>query len=358
MPVKPYWSQVEPAKDAELWRFMDLWKFRDFMASEELYFRRADLYADKNEGLPPESYALRVLGLNPYDIIDRAKLNNHLGSLAQDREAFYISCWYLYAEGLETLAMWETYGCDGVAICTRYELLHDALNRLHDDAFLGSVQYGTEHLTDRFNGMEFITTKDRKYAPEREVRALIMSGDPLGSGNRHMDLKDHLHPRPLAVYPRNCWVPDSKRRRIDLRALITDVVISPWAEPDAVEEVNLWLQTKQFDVLARRSNLTSLITPTVAEFRDNRTLFSNRPEEPAVAEETETTKHDIDQFVEEISTLPLDRVKWLYKQRWEALRLCPGDSPRLSDAQYLEATLRVLDTLKTAGHSRSPDISL
>ena len=47
---------------------MDLRKFRDLMASEELYFRRADLFTDKSEGLPPEDYATRVLGLNPYDI--------------------------------------------------------------------------------------------------------------------------------------------------------------------------------------------------------------------------------------------------------------------------------------------------
>jgi hypothetical protein len=71
MPIKPYWSQVEPAKDGELWRFMDLRKFRDLMGNEELYFRRADLYPDQSEGLPPEAYALRVLGLDPYDINDR-----------------------------------------------------------------------------------------------------------------------------------------------------------------------------------------------------------------------------------------------------------------------------------------------
>ena len=46
---------------------------------------------------------------------------------------------------------------------TRYELLYDALDGLHDDAHLGRVQYGTNHLTDRFNDMEFITTKESKY---------------------------------------------------------------------------------------------------------------------------------------------------------------------------------------------------
>jgi hypothetical protein len=83
MPVVSYYSQKEPAAGAVVWRFMDLRKFRDLMASEELYFRRADLFDDETEGLPPEQYVQRVLGLDPWDIGDRIKLNNHLGSLAR-----------------------------------------------------------------------------------------------------------------------------------------------------------------------------------------------------------------------------------------------------------------------------------
>ena len=60
MPMLPYHNQKEPSSDAVLWRFMDLRKFRDLMASEELYFRRADLFTDKSEGIPPEKYAQRV----------------------------------------------------------------------------------------------------------------------------------------------------------------------------------------------------------------------------------------------------------------------------------------------------------
>ena len=62
MPLKSYHGQKEPPQKSVLWRFMDLRKFRDLIASEELYFRRADLYPDKTEGLPPEDYAMRVLG--------------------------------------------------------------------------------------------------------------------------------------------------------------------------------------------------------------------------------------------------------------------------------------------------------
>jgi len=160
MPVVPYTNRLEPAEDAVIWRYMDLRKFRDLMASEELYFRRADLFTDKSEGLPPEDYAARVLGLNPYDVRDRSELNHHLGSLAQHRESYYISCWYLYRQ--ETLDMWEQYGHDGVAVCSRYELLNAALEGLLDEAHLGQVQYGTSHIQRAFSALEFITTKQTK----------------------------------------------------------------------------------------------------------------------------------------------------------------------------------------------------
>ncbi len=240
--------------------------------------------------------------------------------------------------------MWETYGHDGVAVCTRYDLLHSALDVLPDDAYLGSVQYGTEHLTDRFNGIEFITTKQLKYALDCEVSAFITSYDPLASGNRHTDLNNCVHPVPLALNPRHPWIPDCKRRRIHLQKLITDVVLSPWAEPNAIEEVGLWVKHKGFPASTRQSELTSATTPTLAEFREHRHLFSNRPPEPCTIEDREASGHELERFTEVISSLTPDRVRFQYRQRWDGLRLGPGDIPRLSDAQYLEATLRVLDT--------------
>lgn len=113
-----------------------------------------------------------------------------------------------------------------------------------------------------------------------------------------------------------------------------------------MEEIDLWVRNKGFPASARRSDLTNPNTPTLEEFRKHRNVFSGRPKEPEVVEETEAMKHELDRFKEEISALTPERVRWLYKQRWEILRLSPGDTPRLSDAQYLEATLRVLDSWK------------
>jgi hypothetical protein len=289
MPILPYVNHVEPNDDAVIWRFMPLYKFRDLMASEELYFRRADLFSDKSEGLPPEQYALRVLGLDPYDISDRVALNNHLGSLAQHRESYYISCWHLYRE--ETLDMWEQYGSDGVAVCSRYGLLKSALEGLLDQAHAGLVQYGTDHLADTFNALVFITTKQVQYSQEHEVRALITVYDPLAGGNRHFDLNNFPHPVPLDLNPRNSWVPECKRRRIDLRSLITDVFISPWAEDWAIEQIKLWVQTKGFPNSAKLPELTS-----------NQT---SRPE-PEVIGSVALTREELDRFRAELSGLTPD----------------------------------------------------
>jgi hypothetical protein len=347
MPVVPYTNRLEPADDAVIWRYMDLRKFRDLMASEELYFRRADLFTDKSEGLPPEEYARRVLNLNPYDIRDRRDLNHHLGSLAQHRESYYISCWYLFRQ--ETLEMWEQYGHDGVAVCSRYELLKEALDELLGEAHLGLVQYGTRHIQRAFNALEFITTKQTKYASECEVRAFLTVYDPLASGNRHFDLNSDPHAAPLDLNPRHSWVPDCKRRRINLRSLITDVVISPWAEPDAVEEIDLWVKSKGFPASARSSELRGSTTPTLAEFRQFRHIAGTRVPEPEIADETQASNEELERFQEVLSTLPASRVRFLYRQRWEACRLNPGGIPRLADVQFLERTLRILDAWKRQG---------
>ena len=64
---------------------------------------------------------------------------------------------------------------------------------------------------------------------------------------------------------------------------------------------------------------------------------------------TNASDDELKRFGEVLSTLTSSRVRFLYRQRWEALRLNPGSIPRLADAQFLEGTLRVLDTWRRQG---------
>jgi thioester reductase-like protein len=105
--------------------------------------------------------------------------------------------------------MWELCGHDGVAILTRYDLLYDALDSLSDETHLGQIEYGTDHLTNRFNTLELVTTKQKKCALDCEVRALITACDPLARDNRHIDLDNY----PLPVNPRNAYSTRLPQRR-------------------------------------------------------------------------------------------------------------------------------------------------
>jgi hypothetical protein len=252
MSIESYPDQLEPQnQDAVIWRFMDMKKFRDLMSTAELYFCRADRFPnDEREGLPPEEY-MHVLRLNPLDLLDRQKLVDSIGCAAQFREAFYISCWHLFRE--ETCKMWDEYGKDGVAVCSRYRLLKSALDAMNDRAFLGLVRYGSKHLTG-WNVLRFITTKRMQYADEEEVRAWLWIMDPHAGINRHVDIDNRLHPLPLTPPPDR--VLNGHRRRVDLNALLTGIVVTPWASSTTLDEVDQIVTESGYKIPVEPSALT------------------------------------------------------------------------------------------------------
>jgi hypothetical protein len=65
--------------------------------------------------------------------------------------------------------MWEQYGQDGLAMCSRYEHLKTTLDRLLEEMHLGLVRYDA-HLRDTFNALEFITTKQALGKLETKTR--------------------------------------------------------------------------------------------------------------------------------------------------------------------------------------------
>ncbi len=263
MPIESFTEGIEPDNpDALIWRFLTLEKFKDLIETGELYLRRSDKLEDEHEGLPPEEFARLTLGLNRYDLNDIQRLNNDLGSTAQFRQAFYINCWHLFSE--ETVRMWAKYGKDGVAIVSRYSLLKAVLDRLPDRIFLGLVRYGWTPGT-RWNLLRFITTKRDVYAHEREVRVILWKLDSGDSVNRHIDIDNHVHPLPVYDPPET--LPEGLRRSIDLRTLITEVVVAPTAVPTVQNEVQAVINRAGYGFRARLSALRSGVRffPTAEE---------------------------------------------------------------------------------------------
>jgi hypothetical protein len=252
--LETYPDQLEPQnQDVAIWRFMNMRKFRDLITTGELYFCRADLFAnDEREGLAPEEY-LATLGLNPFDINERRQLLNTIGSDAQFREAFYINCWHLFRE--ETSKMWKVYGDEGVAICSRYGLLKSALSTLNDRAYIGLVRYGPKHLIgQRWNLFRLITTKQIQYAEEQEVRAFLWIIDPHAGGNRHIDADNRIHPLPLTPPPPN--VAKGHRRKVELGVLVTAIVVSPWAPSTTCDQIKQIVRDNGYTIPVRISELS------------------------------------------------------------------------------------------------------
>jgi len=266
MPIIQHEACMEPAPDASICRFMDFRKFRDLFANEELYFRRTDLFkeTDPSEALPSDEYARHALRLQRYDLHGELALNNDLAFVRQISESYFINCWQLF-EG-ETLDMWRTYG-NGVAVFSRFELLKSTLSVLLDNILVGIVRYGEKDMTG-YNLIRFLFTKRRHFAKERELRVVLECYDPVGGANRHYNLNNFPNREPLDdLNPLHEWVHEYKRRRIDLKALVTEVRLSPWATEDDLEEVSTWVKCKNSPCPITRSDLTSNMTPTLEELR-------------------------------------------------------------------------------------------
>ena len=125
---------------------------------------------------------------------------------------------------------------------------------------------------------------------------------------------------------------------------------SATSEPDAVEEITLWVKNKGFPLSLRDSELRGATTPTLAQFRTFRHLGSTRLPEPETIQETEASNEDLERLQEVLSTLTPSRERFLYRRRWEICRSNPGGIPRLADAQFLERTLRGSGHLEPAQH--------
>jgi hypothetical protein len=266
MPINLHDACTEPPADTVICRFMDLPKFRDLFANEELYFRRLDLFkeTDPQEALPSDEYARRTLGLERYELRDELKLNNDQAFNRQNSETYFINCWQIF-EG-ETLEMWKTYG-NGVAVFSRFELLRSAISNMLDDAFVGVIRYGEKDMTG-YNLIRFLYTKRKHFVKERELRAVLWCKDPVGGANRHLDLNNFPHREPLDdLNPLHEWVHECKRRRIDLKALVTEVRLSPWATREQTEEVKTWVQAKNLACPVTPSDLTNRMTPTLEELQ-------------------------------------------------------------------------------------------
>ena len=266
MPIIDHYACIHPPDDTIICRFIDFPKFRDLFANEELYLRRTDLFKDDDpwEALPSDEYVRKTLGLKRFDLDDERKLIEDQAFSRQHSETCYINCWQIF-EG-ETIHMWDRYG-KGVVIFSRFDLLKNQLVPMLDQILVGTVNYSEAGMT-RYNLIDFLFRKRAPFDKEKELRVLLQSYDPVAGMNRHYGVNDYPSREPLDdENPLHPWVHPFKRRRIDLKSLLTEVRLSPWATTEEMDEAKLWVKNKNLPCPVNPSDLTSALTPSLDDLR-------------------------------------------------------------------------------------------
>ncbi len=158
---------IQPKDCDTVWRYMSFEKFADILATESLFFTRADKYDDKFEGYVPQSTTLS------YESSGSQIVPNF-------RQYIMCNCWHHGDE--ESMAMWDKYHLrnNGIAIKTTIENLKNSLPD-EPNVFIGKIEYIEDY--NQIDMLEDVAPEIWLHYPyfykrtpfkyEQEVRAII-----------------------------------------------------------------------------------------------------------------------------------------------------------------------------------------
>jgi hypothetical protein len=144
--------------------------------------------------------------------------------------------------------MWEKFAPQGVAVKTQCGVLKAALDAIPARTMVGHVRYSLKH--ERFNILNFVTTKRPEFSPEQEVRAFVWQLDLSPRNPLPHDVKEGLS------FP------------VDINTLVQSVIVSPHANDSVLEEVKHLLSQRGYGAIpVVKSGFTGYdrLLPTVEE---------------------------------------------------------------------------------------------
>jgi hypothetical protein len=167
-------------KNSRLWRYISVAKLVAMLSKRQMYFCRVDQLEDQREAmLSRKTVDLEVgvlLGSETIQEIlgDRpdGEILARLAAGSSDmrvRASTFVNCWY-HSED-ESVAMWQIYGVQGVAIQSTWRRLMEALPDGNEVA-VGAIQYVDYDSTYISPHMPFLY-KDRIFEYEHEIRAMV-----------------------------------------------------------------------------------------------------------------------------------------------------------------------------------------
>ena len=172
---------TSPKDEAVLWRYMSLEKFANILATQSLFFTRADKFEDKFEGhVPRQIMSIYKSAVSSQDERENLPEGSTLQFAYGLRKHVLCSCWYQAEQ--ESMAMWDKYYMpnSGIAIKTSMENLKNSLPDKFD-FFIGEIQYLEDH--NKIGVLKKVSIpnlvhypyfyKRKPFEHEHEVRVLI-----------------------------------------------------------------------------------------------------------------------------------------------------------------------------------------
>ncbi len=211
-------------RSGTMWRYMEMSKFNSMISTSSLWLSRADRFDDTFEGSISDA-TRKIVKYGP-DVTPEMIV--HFNEIHRWwKQWTYVTCWQ-YADH-ENALMWSAYAKSGVAIRTSFAEL---AAQLPDCAVMSPVMYKdySRDLVPDGTHMRYFV-KRHFFAPEREVRAVLIDAPPNAAGTEDLEREN---PNAGVAIP------------VDLSRLIHAVVARPYAPPDEVAALDATVKAKGF----------------------------------------------------------------------------------------------------------------
>ena len=248
--------------DATLWRYMSLEKFANILATQSLFFTRADKFDDTFEGhIPRQIMSIYRSVISIYEEEHYGELSHSpgLNSVRGLHKYVMCSCWHQGEH--ESMAMWDKYHVrnSGIVIKTTLENLKNSLPD-KPDVFIGEMQYLENH-----NKMDVIKDvsipnlvhqpyfyKRKPFEYEREVRVVVEMHSFI------LDYLDTHNKKSVGIHELSDICEIGTPLQINVETLIgenSEVIISPYAEQWITDTVTSIVKQYGFQFPVNRSRL-------------------------------------------------------------------------------------------------------
>ena len=225
-----------PHGNTVIWRYLGLDKFLNLLVTEQLYFSNVSKLTDKYEGVIPKKNANLILNelekqtryFTPEEAQFEQSLVLHQTNSLKDLSL--VNCWSI--DKYESYALWKIFlggSREGIAIKTTVSRLEKAIKLgkepEDEDIFMGQINYTDFIKDDPRNRFNVITTKNKFYEYEKELRLFIFH-----------------YARSEGGIETSYDISIGRGYKIDINELIESIYLSPfgseWFEQSLVSIVN------------------------------------------------------------------------------------------------------------------------